>query len=247
MSMNESSPTALLHDVLDAHGGNTRWQQMATARATLASGGRLFDLKNGTTDHPVLQIAVALRRVWASVRPFGGPDLRSDFTADRTAIERSDRTILAEQYDMRRSFAGHGLTTPWNSLQRAYFSGYAVWNYLNLPFLLARPGVRLAPIEPVEHQGRTLLGIGAVFPGDVPTHCREQRFYFDQDRLLRRHDYRVEIAGAFSASQYLDDYVIAQGINIPATRRAYLRDKHGATLWDQLMVSLRFTDLQFCV
>jgi hypothetical protein len=246
VTVNESSTTALLHDVLDAHGGTARWEQLATVQATLASGGLLFDLKNQTTDHPVLQVAVALHRVWASVRPFGGPELRSVFTADRTAIERSDGTVLAEQRDVRRSFAGHELSTPWNPLQRTYFSGYAVWNYLNLPFLLTRPGMRLQAVAPVEHQGRTLLGISALFPVELPTHCREQRFYFGPDRLLRRNDYRVEIAGGFPASQYLDDYVVGQGICIPTTRRAYLRDEHDATLWDHLMVSLRFTDVQFC-
>jgi hypothetical protein len=31
------------------------------------------------------------------------------------------------------SFAGHALETPWTEPQLAYFAGYAMWTYLNLP------------------------------------------------------------------------------------------------------------------
>jgi hypothetical protein len=133
----------------------------------------------------------------------------------------------------------------WNPLQRAYFSGYALWNYFNLPFLLTLPGVRLHEVEPVEVDGDVLDGVGAIIPEAIPTHCREQRFFFGPDRRLRRHDYRVDIAGGFQVSQYVGDYVSAEGIEVPTTRRAYLRDDRGQTRWDELLVSLSFSDIRF--
>jgi hypothetical protein len=190
-------------------------------------------------------VRVALGRVATEIRPFGAPDQRLVFDAGRTAIEKLDSAVVAESAAVRTSFAGHGLTTPWSALQRAYFSGYALWTYLNSPFLLTLPGVARQPLAPVEHHGEFLAGMEAEFPATIPTHSRRQRFYFDSERLLRRHDYRVEIAGAFPASQYLTDYTVADGFLVPLSRRAYLTDETGATRWDHLMVEMSFSDITF--
>ncbi|HYB39162.1 MAG TPA: hypothetical protein VEF72_27860 [Mycobacterium sp.] len=71
------------------------------------------------------------------MQPFGAADQKTNFTPDRIAIEKLDRRVVAERKNPRESFAGHGLTTPWDPLQRAYFNGYALWTYLTTPFLMA--------------------------------------------------------------------------------------------------------------
>ena len=53
------------------------------------------------------------------------------------------------------------------------------------------------------------------FPSDIATHSTVQEFYFGGDHLLRRHDYRVEVAGAFPAVQYTTRIVEADGIKLP--------------------------------
>jgi hypothetical protein len=243
--MRNGNTDSLLQDALDAHGGLTRWTALRQVRGRIISGGLLYDLKGQAQDRTPRQMTVALRRVATQLQPFGAPDQRMIFTPERTVIEKLDGTTVARAGDLRNSFTGHTLTTVWEPLQRAYFSGYALWTYLNCPFLLTLPGVQLYPLESVDHEGRRLDGIGALLPPHLPTHSRRQQFYFGPDRLLRRHDYRVDIAGAFPASQYLDDFVDAEGITVPLTRRAYRSDEHGATLWDQLMVSMQFSDMQF--
>lgn len=235
----------LLQDVFDAHGGLARWQTLDRVDAFIVSGGLLYDLKGQPRDNTPRHIQVGLRDVSTVLQPFGAPDQRMIFTTDRTSIERGDGTVLATTTAARASFHGHGLTTPWTPLQRAYFSGYALWTYLNSPFLLAIPGARLRPIESLTHAGQALTGIEATFPATLPTHSRTQRFYFGPDLLLRRHDYRVDVAGWLPATQYLDDYVEADGTRVPLVRRAYRRDAHGATVWDELMVSMRFSDIRF--
>ncbi|KUI22273.1 hypothetical protein AU194_05890 [Mycobacterium sp. GA-2829] len=187
---------------------------------------------------------VSLGRVATSIEPFGAADQRLNFTAERTAIERVDGTVVAEGVDVRSSFAGHDITSPWTALQRAYFSGYALWGYLNSPFLLSRREVNLHRLKPVEHHGRVLVGIGADFPAALPVHSRRQRFYFDNERLLRRHDYHVDIAGAFPASQYLTDYTVTDGFPIALTRRAYrLTDSGNVPDGEGAMVAMRFADV----
>ena len=63
--------------------------------------------------------------------------------------------------------------------------------------------------------------------------------------LIRRHDYRVEIAGNFQAAQYISDLVSIDGIKIPTRRRAYLRDENLMPMLDTLMVSIDLSDFRF--
>ena len=143
------------------------------------------------------------------------------------------------------SFDGHEFATPWDPLQRAYFNGYALWTYLTTPFLFALDGFSVRQIEPVEHDGQTWSGLQVEFPPEIASHSSLQEFYFGDDHLLRRHDYRVDVAGGFPAVQYVYDIVEAQGIKLPSKRRAYRADAQGDALADQLMVAIDISDISF--
>ena len=71
-----------------------------------------------------------------------------------------------------------------------------------------------------------------------------QEFYFGDDHLLRRHDYRVDVAGGFPAVQYVQGIVEAEGIKFPSIRRAYRADAHGNAMRDQLMVAIDLSDIR---
>ena len=235
----------LLDEVLLAHGGLDNWRQFSRVQATVVTGGELWAIKGQPQDPNPRRMSVALDREWASVRPFGADDQKTDFTPQRVAIEKLDGRVVSERRDPRETFDGHELTTPWNPLQRAYFNGYAMWTYLTTPFLLALEGVSVREVAPVEDSGQTWVGLQATFPADIATHSTTQEFYFGDDRLLRRHDYRVEVAGAFPAVQYTYDIVEANGIKLPSKRRAYRADEQGNAIEDQLMVSIDFSEISF--
>jgi hypothetical protein len=235
----------LLDEVLLAHGGLDKWRRFSRAQATIVTGGQLWAIKGQPQDPQPRRMSVALDREWASVRPFGADDQKSDFTPERVAIEKLDGRVVSERHDPRESFDGHEFATPWDPLQRAYFNGYAMWTYLTTPFVLALEGVSAREIAPVEDDGQTWAGLQATFPADIATHSTIQEFYFGDDRLLRRHDYRVEVAGAFPAVQYTYDIVEADGIKLPSKRRAYRADDQGNAIEDQLMVAIDFSDISF--
>lgn len=236
--------TGLLDAALAAHGGLERWRRFASMEATVVSGGLLWEIKGQPQDPVPRRMSVALHREWASVRPFGAADQKTDFTPERVAIEKLDGRVVAERSNPRESFAGHGLTTPWDPLQRAYFNGYALWTYLTTPFLLTLPGFTVAELDPIEDNGERWSGLRAHFPDRFPSHSSLQEFYFDSDFLLRRHDYRVDVAGGFSAIQYVYDMVEADGIKLPSKRRAYRCDADGRLISDQLMVSIDISDVR---
>jgi hypothetical protein len=235
----------LLDSVLEAHGGLDRWHRFSRASATIVSSGELWGIKGLVQDQAPRRMTVALHHEWASVTPYGAPDQQTDFTPDRIAIEKLDGQVVTERDDPRASFAGHELTTPWDPLHRAYFNGYALWTYLTTPFLLALPGVSLVDIGPLHENGEVWGGLQADFPAEIATHSRIQEFYFGPDNLLRRHDYRVDVAGGFAAAQYVYDIAEADGVRLPTRRRAYRADADGRPILDQLMVSIDLSDIHF--
>lgn len=234
----------LMGAVLAAHGGLDHWRQFSRMDATIVSGGELWAIKGQPQDSAPRRMTVALDREWASVQPFGAPDQKTAFTPDRIAIETVDGRVVAERTNPRESFAGHELTTPWDPLHRAYFNGYALWTYLTTPFLLALPGVSVTEIESVLEKGEKWAGLRAQFPADIATHSTVQEFYFGDDHLLRRHDYRVDVAGGFPAVQYVGDIVEADGIRLPSKRRAYRATADNQPILDQLMVSIDLSDIE---
>jgi hypothetical protein len=84
-------------------------------------------------------------------------------------------------------------------------------------------GFTVIEIDP-RGQRRTLLGLQARFPDTFASHSQLQEFLFGSDFLLRRHDYRVDVAGGFAAIQCVYDTVEADGITLPSKRRAYRCD-----------------------
>jgi hypothetical protein len=213
--------------------------------ATIVTGGKLWEIKGQPQDPTPRRMTVALHREWASVEPFGAADQKTDFTPERVAIEKVDGSVVAERRNPRDSFRGHVLTTPWDPIQRAYFNGYALWTYLTTPFFMTMPDVTVTEIEPVIDHGERWFGLQAHFPDRYASHSALQEFYFGNDFLLRRHDYRVDVAGGFAAIQYVYDIVEADGIKMPSKRRAYRADADGKAMHGQLMVAIDFSDVGF--
>jgi hypothetical protein len=235
----------LLAEVIDAHGGMDRWAAYTMVEASVVSGGGFFSLKGLIQDPDPRQMTVWLHEQRSSVLPYGAPDQRSMFTPDRIAIEKVDGTVVAERVAPTDSFAGHQMHTPWDALHRAYFNGEALWTYLTTPFLLAGDGVLVEETEPWKQDGETWRVLRAWFPGSIETHSRVQDFFFDDSRMLRRHDYQVNIAGGFPAAQLTSEHVSVDGISLPTKRRAYPRGPDRRPILDMLMVAIDFSDVKF--
>jgi hypothetical protein len=243
---------ALLASILDAHGGLDRWHGYERVDATIVSGGGLFPLKGVPQDANPRRMTVWLHEERASVAPYGAPDQRTLFTPERVAIEQLDGTLVAERKAPRDSFAGHQMHTPWDPLQRAYFNGEALWTYLTTPFLLAMDGVQVEETEAWREGAETWREgaetwrvLRAYFPGSIETHSLVQDFFFGEDLMLRRHDYRVNIAGGFPAAQLTSEYVVAGDMRLPTKRRAYTRGPDRRPITEMLMVSIDLSDVTF--
>src|SRR6266481_3513002 len=234
----------LLDKALAAHGSLDRWRCFATMQATIITGGQLFGLKGRPQDPTPRRMTVATQREWASVFPYGADDQRTDFTANRIAIEKLDGTVVKERLDPSGHAEGKAVDAPWDVLDRAYFNGYALWTYLTTPFLFALPGFVVDEIQPWREKGERWRGLRVTFPPEIASHSKTQDFYFGPDFLLRRHDYHVEASGGFAAAQYVYEPVAVQGITFPTKRRAYMRDDGMFPIHEKLMVSIDISNLR---
>jgi hypothetical protein len=171
--------------------------------------------------------------------PFGRPGHHARYTPDRVEITDTDGTVLAERDDPRRLFEGHEDARSWGRLHKAYFAGYALWNYLSLPFLLIQDGFRVEEIEPWAENGESWRRLRVEFPRHIATHAVVQTFYFGaDDHLLRRHDYDAEVLGGQPTAHYSTDYEDFDGLTFPTRRRVVPRNRDNTTPDDPVLVSL---------
>jgi len=235
---------SLLATVLDSHGGTERWRSFDRVTAKVVSGGFLWAMKGIALDSAPRRMTSDFKRQRTRTEPFGNPDWHMTYQPDRVAIETAAGDIVAEQLAPRDTFDGHAWETPWTPLQLGYFNGYAMWTYYNLPFLLGEPGVQATDIPSITLDGRTLRGLRAEFSAGMHTHCPAQQLYFDDEGLLRRHDYQVDVAGGTRAAHFVSDYVEVQGLRLPTRRRVFMRNADGTFAPDRVLVSVDLSDFE---
>jgi hypothetical protein len=215
----------LLSTAIKAHGGMDRWSTVTSVEITASITGAIWHVK-GKPDVLKSVVMTADTRSERLTTVFPGQDKRSVFEPDRVVIERADGTLVQARDDPEASFAGQELDTPWDDIHVAYFSGEALWTYLNTPFLYARDDFAAEEIAPVEADGETWRRLKVTFPDTVKSHTGDQIFCFGTDGLLRRHDYTVDILGGGTGLNYATNYQDIDGIIFPMTRRvcAYTGD-----------------------
>jgi hypothetical protein len=79
----------------------------------------------------------------------------------------------------------------------------------------------------------------------LPTHSKQQTFYFDESGILQRHDYDVEIAGGSPAAHYAHDHKVLEEIIVPAKHRVFIRRPDNTPLPEPLVVSVDLEDIKF--
>jgi hypothetical protein len=212
------SMTELLNAVLEAHGGLDSWRGVRAIDLRFNFSGAGLALK-GHPHHLQPSATIDVKGCRSVFQRLGGdPDERWIFTSDRVWIERRDGEIIEERHHPRDAFAGHVWETKWDNLHLTYFVGYALWNYLTVPFLLVDPGFQTRELGEHQESNETWRVLEVVYPDGVPAHTKVQKLYFGPDLLLRRLDYKTDVAGGV-ASHYCYDYRAVDGIMFPTLRR----------------------------
>jgi hypothetical protein len=227
----------LLQLAVKAHGGLDRWNKITIVKVAASIAGAIWFVKSkGDVLKDVLTtIETTTERL---TMDFPGQNKRSIFEPNRVIIEKTDGTVIETRDNPEESFAGHQLNTPWDDLHVAYFSGEALWTYINTPFLYTHEGFTSEELAPIQVNGEPWRRLKVRFPDNVKSHTREQISCFGPDGLLRRHDYTVDILGGATGLNYASDYREVDGIIVPTKRRIYAWQGDYQPVKEPLLVSI---------
>jgi hypothetical protein len=216
----------LLDEVLDAHGGRERWRATPRISAHVRSGGLLPRTRMPGNRLADYRVTVDVAEPRTRLDPFPGPGRVGVFDRGAARVETAEGEVLASRAEPRAAFSGLGgvrRNLRWDALDSVYFAGYAMWNYLTTPYLLAAEGVEAREgerwVEPNSERGEPWRRLEVTFPEGIPTHSRRQTFYFCPLLLLRRHDYVAEVVGRWAkAAHYCGDHLDVGGLVFPTRR-----------------------------
>ncbi len=240
--------TQLLDEAIEAAGGRRRWRTASGVSAHIRSGGVLMRMKGRASSFRDYEVRVSTNEQRAVLEPY--PRARSSGVFDRGAvrIEAPDGRVIDERLAAREAFLGlSGLrrNLRWDQLDALYFAGYALWNYLNAPFLFTEPGFEVSEGKPLHVDGEALRQLDVTFPDSVHTHCREQAFYFDSRGLLRRHDYHPDVVSSLANAAHLcDEHREFDGLVFPTRRRVVPKGIRGRPLRGPTIVSLELDSIE---
>jgi hypothetical protein len=209
---------ALLDLTIEAHGGLDRWNKVTSIKIGASITGAIWYVKGQVHVLRDVVINAETKRERLTME-FPGRNKRTIFEPDRVVVQTAKGEGITARDDPKKSFEGQTPETPWDEVDVAYFSGEAMWTYLNIPFMYAQPGFETDEISPIQVEEENWRRLKVTFPINVRSHTRTQISCFGPDGLLRRHDYTVDILGGAKALNYASDYRNVDGIVFPATRR----------------------------
>ncbi len=160
----------LLDEAITAHGGMERWRELKRIKLNLRCGGIAMALKGRPGVLGELAASVDTRRPHVQfdrLGTFDGVDGRPPRIARR--LRWTDRDVL-------------------------HFTGYALWNYITAPFMLANDDVTVEELA-----GRRFR---VTFPPDLPTHSRSQTVHLGPDGRITRIDYTAEVFGPWARAAH---------------------------------------------
>ena len=212
----------ILEEIIEAHGGMDYWDTLEAVEADISAAGFLFMAKRRPVlDH--IRMRASTREPRFTFFDFPGPGKTAELIGiDEVRILDPDGKVIARREDPRLAFRSVRHLFSWDDLDFIYFAGYATWNYLTAPFLLMRKGVIVRELSPLSGDLARLTRLHVTFPDDIPTHSREQVYYFDDQRLLRRLDYTAEVVGNWAHAAHLcDGYQLFGKLKVPTRRRVF--------------------------
>ncbi len=230
---------------MQRHGGLDGWLAMGTLSVKLRFGGLAFLSKWCGASHVVDRATIWTTEPRVEFAGFPMKAHRGIFTATEVWIEDDAHRRVASRMNPREAFRSLRHTLWWDKLDFLYFCGYALWNYLNAPFILTYEGVE-------SHEGDRFVGnnevwyrVHATFHPSVPTHCPSQTFYFDRDLKLRRHDYEPHVFASFArAAQVCSNHQKISGCLFPMRRQVFPRDQSGQVGSWPTLVWIEIEDIQ---
>ncbi len=221
---------ALLEAAVRRHGGWEAWRalRVVVVEPRTLSGLVPWIKGNGRTFRLPARAEIEPHEGGAVFFDYPAPGARGTFARGALTLTDARAAVVASTENARPSFRGLRKLPRWSAAGALYFFGYALTHYHALPFTLGRG--RPLGIHRVGYDGRRLTGVEVELPPELHTHSRRQTFYFEEDGLLRRHDYVADIVGPWArGAHFWRDFVTVGGLQMPTVRHVVARLGRRAT------------------
>ncbi|KAJ3548132.1 hypothetical protein NM208_g1162 [Fusarium decemcellulare] len=213
--------SGLVENIVRANGGVEGWGNIQSLSMTCVVSGATLALKGHTGNH-VVKATIHTKTQKVTFERLG--QFYGTYTPEKTEVGTLGSQSRPDiRPSPRDHFKDHTVETIWDSQNLLYFAGYSFWYYLNLPFLLRRPGFQVEEVNNATREnGEIWRVLRVTFPEDFDTHSKVQHLYYDDEFRLRRLDYQVDIIPTGqdqgTANHYCYDHKAVEQLIIPGTR-----------------------------
>jgi hypothetical protein len=237
MQIQGSDMNSLLRKAIVAHGGIGQWEKVHAITADVSVGGALWESKGVAGLLSQTEVVSFTRQQHMMIR-LQAHQKTISYSPDRVIVRNDHGDILDLQDDPRSNLFSLGSTARWGEAQAGYFDGYALWQYLNAPFLFSYPGFEVEDAGTWLEDGESWDVLKVTFPSNFVGHTKVQWAYFGRDGLLRRQRYSVNVLKDVTAVNYASDYRSIDGIMVPMRRRVLGCDAKGNKIPLPVLVSI---------
>jgi len=240
-----TSTQELVNKVIKAHGGENA-SKFQNVKIHTSIGGAIWGIKGyeKPLDDVIFKASLTEQKSsWDNIFQEG---YQSTFEPNKVQLFDENGKLIEELTDPRESFRNHTVETPWTKAQLIYFSSYATWNYTTTPFNFLIPNVEINKLDSWTENGEILDRLEVIYPEGFATHSKRQIFYFNENGLLKRHDYWPDVLGGSSATQIIEDYKNFEGVNIGTKRNIYvLNDEDNSYNTEFSLVTIDILEVDF--
>jgi len=222
----------LINRICNAHGGIERWQMVESIQIQMDIFGPILLTKFKSPWLPNINANIFTDKPYVSIHDFPEEGHTGIFDGFDVYIFNANDKIYCER---NYSNCDELKTKPrlhWDHLDLIYFLGYALWNYNCSPYIFRNKGFECHQGEDfLDNDGNVLSTLNVRYPRNIPTHCNQQVFYFDQKGLLKRQDYTADVISPLaSGSHIFEDHKTFDGLVFPTHRRVFPRLWNGQPL-----------------
>jgi len=213
----------LSENIIGAHGGRQRWQQVDRLMASLAMGGMAFMPHFHLHALRDVEASVSPHRGQVTLAPFPRAGQIGAFDGEQLWIETEAGELISSRSVPSPSAKALRYWSFWDELDRLYVVALTVWHAMLLPWLLTHS-------EVVEKPGGTanFSGIGRVsrlevtFPEALVVPATTQTLYADTTGLVRRVDYTPHAYGGWlRVGQVMAGFEAVNGLVLPCEQTLY--------------------------
>jgi len=215
----------LINRICNAHGGIDRWQMVESIQLQIDIFGPILLTKFNSPWLPDITANIFTDKPYVSIHDFPEEGHTSIFDGFDVYIYNANDKIYCERNYCNTDTLKAKPRLLWDHMDLVYFLGHALWNHSCSPYIFKNKGFECHQgLDHIEKNGTVLSTLNVRYPSHIPSHCKQQIFYFDQKGLLKRQDYTADITSPLAIGSHIyEDHKTFDGLVFPTHRRVFPR------------------------